>query len=113
MTDPGIELVYDDDCPNVDECREALRAALAEVGAPLTWKEWHRNADSTPRALRGFGSPTVLIDGHDICGDIGALTADADSCRVYQDECGCLCGAPSAKLIMSAIRKVESTWNRQ
>jgi len=25
--------------PNVTKCREALRTALAEVGAPLNWKE--------------------------------------------------------------------------
>lgn len=110
MTDVRVELVYDDDCPNVDECREALRAALAEVGAPPIWKEWDRNAASTPGALRGFGSPTVLIDGQDICGDSGALSAEANSCRVYQDDCGCLCGAPSAALISNAIRKAEGKW---
>jgi hypothetical protein len=64
MTDPGIALVYDDDCPNIDECREALRAALAEVGAPLTWKEWHRNADSTPSgsllSVACQSRPTIL-----------------------------------------------------
>ena len=113
MTDLRIELVYDDDCPNANECRQALRAALADVGAPPTWKEWNRNADSTPRVLRGFGSPTILIEGQDIFGDTGAPTLDANSCRVYQDESGCLCGAPAAKLIGSAIRRAEITWSNR
>ena len=47
MTDPRrvqptVALVYDETCPNVDECRTALRAALSAVGASPVWNEWDR-----------------------------------------------------------------------
>ncbi len=102
---PRIEMVYDRTCPNVEECRASLRAALIEIGAPPVWSEWDRNAEETPTALRGFGSPTVLIDGRDICGcsdGLGAVPI-ANSCRVYRDDRGALCGVPSVQLILAAL----------
>lgn len=102
-----VELVLDPTCPNVDKARGAIRAALLAVGAPVEWKEWERGAEATPPALRAFGSPTVLVNGADVSGGgDAAAKADANSCRVYVDECGCLCGAPSAQQIIQAI---EST----
>lgn len=99
-----VELVYDRDCPNVDRARARIREALTAVRAPLSWTEWDRAAESTPEALRSFGSPTVLVNGRDIgCDENGTLPVSANSCRVYVDESGCLCGAPSAGLIVAAI----------
>jgi hypothetical protein len=101
---PRIELVYDVDCPNVERARSAIRAALHAIGAPEHWKEWERGASHTPAALRHFGSPSVLVDGRDVgCDEGAALTAQASACRVYLDERGCLCGAPSAQLILRAL----------
>lgn len=103
----SVELVYDPTCPNVEQARSAIRAALVAVGAPVEWTEWERGKDATPPALRALGSPTVLVNGYDIGGGGDEpLKADANSCRVYVDECGCLCGAPSAQQIVKAI---EST----
>ena len=103
-----VELVFDATCPNVDEARAAIRAALIAVGAPVQWKEWERGAEATPAALRSFGSPTVLVNGADVSGG-DAANADANSCRVYVDECGCLCGAPSAEQIAAAISAAQLT----
>jgi hypothetical protein len=105
---PNIELVYDADCPNVERARSAIRAALHAVGAPEHWQEWERGAPHTPAALRHLGSPSVVVDGRDVGCDEGAaegaaLTAEASACRVYLDEQGCLCGAPSAQLIVHAL----------
>ena len=108
MSGPAhIELVFDPSCPNVDKARGAIRAALLATGAPVEWKEWERGAEATPARLRAFGSPTVLVNGSDV-GEGGdeAANADANSCRVYVDECGCLRGAPSAQQI---IKVIEST----
>jgi mercuric ion transport protein len=105
---PRIELVYDLKCPNVDRAREHIARALRELGAPETWIEWDRDAEDTPISLRHFGSPTVLVDGHDVgCDETGAPQAQANSCRVYFDKEGkCLCGAPSAQLILETIYSV-------
>lgn len=107
MTDRlKVELVYDRDCPNVDSARDMITAALREAGAPPSWKEWDREDGSTPTALRNFGSPTVLVNGQDVSNDENAAgRADANSCRVYRDDCGCVCGTPSLGMIVSAINE--------
>lgn len=102
-----VELVFDPTCPNVEQARGAIRAALLAVGAPVHWKEWERGAEATPPGLRAFGSPTVLVNGADVSGGDEAAKADANSCRVYVDECGCLCGAPSTQQIVSAIESTQ------
>jgi mercuric ion transport protein len=104
-----VELVFDATCPNVDEARNAIRAALLALGAPAKWTEWEREAEATPLALRAFGSPSILVNGHDVTDDGNeAGRADANSCRVYVDECGCLCGAPSMQQIVKAIEATRA-----
>lgn len=101
---PRIELVYDPDCPNVERARQAIREALSVVGAPLAWREYRREDVETPMELRALGSPSVLVNGVDVgCKDGSDARPDANSCRVYIDDCGCLCGAPSRDLIVHAI----------
>jgi mercuric ion transport protein len=104
-----VELVYDRDCPNIERARAMIRAALSEVGADIQWTEWDREGAETPAELRSFGSPTVLVNGHDVgCDENEEAQADANSCRIYTDDSGCICGAPSARLIASAIRGVQA-----
>lgn len=106
---PRVELIYDQDCPNIDGARAMIRAALDEIGADMVWTEWDRAGATTPAAFRHYGSPTVLIDGRDVgCDENETAPADAKACRVYMDECGCLSGAPSARLIVNAIRRVPA-----
>ena len=104
-----IELIYDQSCPNVDRARAMIRAALAELGAPLTWVEWDRESSRTPESRRDFGSPTVLVNGRDVgCDEQEDTRSDANSCRIYMDDCGCICGAPSAQLILKAVRGAQA-----
>jgi mercuric ion transport protein len=109
MMDPrrvrlAVALVYDQNCPNVDQCRAALRAALSAVGALPVWNEWDRNSAATPEAYRGFGSPTVLVNGRDICGPERTLSAHGNSCRIYLGNAGrSMCGAPSVTTIVNAL----------
>ena len=100
-----VELVYDRDCQNVQRARTMIRAALREVGADPVWTEWDRESIDTPDALRRFGSPTVLVNGHDVdCEENEMAQVDANACRVYLDNGdGCMCGAPSSRLIVDAI----------
>lgn len=101
---PRIELIFDPTCPNVDHARSAIRAALAAIGAPIVWREWNCTDESTPAALRRLGSPSVLVNGQDVgCGGGSMAQADANSCRIYRDDCGCICGAPSVELILQVI----------
>lgn len=87
---PQIELVYFDGCPNAVKARENIRAAVAEVFAqPIEWAEWDLMADSTPEDFKRYGSPTVLVDGHDVTGD--GPSNNAMACRAD--------GAPSIDVI--------------
>lgn len=110
--DPKIELVYDSDCPNVCGCRNALRLALAQfgaqngaqLGAELSWSEWDRNSVDTPTAYRSLGSPTVLVNGRDVCALTAAGEPEGNSCRIYADnESGSLSGVPSIQSILDAL----------
>jgi len=50
------------------------------------------------------------VNGTDVSGGGDeAAKAAANSCRVYMDECGCLCGAPSARQIADAINATQLT----
>jgi hypothetical protein len=105
----SVELVYDRDCPNVERARVGIRTALCEIGAEPRWTEWERDDAATPDELRGYGSPTVLVNGRDAGGvDAGPAETGAKCCRVYVDDRGRSCGAPSSELILRAIRRIPS-----
>jgi len=91
---PNIELVYFEGCPNALTARENIRAAVAEAfSEPVEWSEWDLMAESTPEVFKRFGSPTVLVDGHDVTGDGPGNNAMA--CRAD--------GAPSVAVIAASL----------
>ncbi|TAK33559.1 MAG: hypothetical protein EPO40_00065 [Myxococcaceae bacterium] len=77
---PAVELIHSPGCPNVPAAREQLRRALREVGLPEAWKEHDLSAHDVADHARGFGSPTVLVDGRDVSGGLPSAGA---TCRVY------------------------------
>ena len=94
MSTKAIDLVYFDGCPNAEQARENLRAALNAVGQPPAWNEWDLGSEATPDRYRRHGSPTVLVDGNDVIRDGDAATAMA--CRSG--------GAPSVSTIVGHLR---------
>lgn len=63
-----IDFVFFAGCPHAEAARTRLRKALDELGLPATWTEWDSDLVGTPDHLRGFASPSVLIDGVDVDG---------------------------------------------
>src|SRR5213593_1067551 len=100
-----VELVYDKDCPNVAATRTNLLRAFAEAGVSAKWTEWEESCPETPARLRGFGSPTVLIDGKDVA-DAQPVEGLA-SCRLYDGEDERR-GVPPVKLIAIALSKGQA-----
>lgn len=90
-----IDLIYFDGCPNVEDARANLRAAVDAEGGLGDWEEWALEDSATPERFRGYGSPTVLVDGADVTG-VGK-TGAAMSCRAD--------GAPSVQTIRGALRR--------
>lgn len=87
--------MYFSGCPNVEAARASVRAALEIEGAPTRWGEWDLASVTAPQRLRGYPSPTVLVDGRDVSGS----DEDTDgrfSCRRE--------GSPSTAAVLRALR---------
>ncbi len=104
-----VELVYDPGCPNVDRARSMLTRALQEVGAPAVWTEWSSGDPTCPEIHRGYGSPTVLVNGKDVAPGPHPWArreeAGGPRCRVYRDGTRVV-GAPPLGHIVSALLAV-------
>lgn len=100
MAMPAVELVYDGDCPNVADVRAQLLRAFAQTKIAPRWQEWLIDDADSPAHVRGWGSPTILVDGRDV--DARGNGAGA-SCRLYVQRNGSLRGAPSAETIAAAL----------
>ncbi len=96
-----VELIYESQCPNVDPARAQLRRAFARLGIAPSWTEWTQGAPGTPDYAENFGSPTILVDGHDVAPATGQGGA---CCRLYVDQNGQPSGVPSVCAIVSALR---------
>ncbi len=95
----NVELLYFPGCPNVPAAREQLRRAFTAVGAPAAWTEIDVTAESTPDHARGYGSPTILVDGTDVT---GAAPGGGSSCRIYAGRD--MRGVPPLHAIVAALR---------
>ena len=93
----NVELLYDQQCPNLMAARENLSQALASMNLPATWAEWEQASQEAPPYARQFGSPTVLINGLEITGVLPS--PNVSCCRLYEGS-----GAPSAELIRAALQ---------
>ena len=104
-----VELVYDPGCPSVDAARDVLTRALQEAGAPAVWEEWSTDDARCPDNRRGFGSPTILVNGKDVSPGPHEWKApgegSAPRCRVYEQDGG-LAGAPPMADVSRAIEMV-------
>lgn len=92
-----VVLLYRADCPNVAAARANVAAAYAELELEPDWRELDLDDDDTPERWRGFGSPTVLVNGEDVA---SASACAGASCRVYEG----LARAPATEKIADAIR---------
>lgn len=98
-----IRVLHIDDCPNWEVTGSRVRRALESVGLRDVPVEvlLIRTADDAVRL--GFaGSPTILVDGHDLFPSEGR-TADL-ACRVYLTDAG-FAGAPTVAQLEQALKE--------
>lgn len=98
-----VELIYDRDCPNVKEARAHLLRAFAETEFLPRWQEWERGAPESPVYVGTYGSPTILVNGHDVAD--ASPSEGVSCCRLYVDNNGQFRGVPSVGTIASALLK--------
>jgi len=93
----------------VDKARAVLSRALHEVGAPAVWTEWASDDPECPENHRGYGSPTVLVNGKDVAPGPHPWApweeVSGPRCRVYRDGERML-GAPPHARVVSALLDV-------
>jgi mercuric ion transport protein len=97
-----VEFIYDPDCPNVAEARAQLLRAFTETGISPRWVEWSRDSATAPAYARGFGSPTLLVNGHDVAEQTSAHGNAC--CRLYADPSGALRGGATANAPVPVAR---------
>ena len=95
-----VELLGFPDCPHLPAAREQLKRAFARLGREPNWAELDVTAADAPERVRGYGSPTILIDGVDISGQ---GPGDGQSCRWYAGSD--LEGAPALEVVVEALRR--------
>ena len=94
-----IQLLYFEGCPNVDAARAAVREALAIDAVDAVVEEIDVEAPAAPAWARGWGSPTILVEGEDVAGQ---SPLGSSCCRLYAG------GAPSVDAVrarMAAARR--------
>ncbi len=96
---PEVLLLYFRGCPNVEEARGNIKTALKRAGLPRSWREIDMEDKAAPQSLRGFPSPTVLVDG--VCVRTGRSMppAKAGSCSVD--------GAPEVEEILKGLERAH------
>ena len=94
-----IQLLHFEGCPNVDAARAAVRAALAEEKLDVAVEEIDVEDPAAPAWARGWGSPTILVDGQDVAGQ---QRSESSSCRLYAG------GAPAVETIRARIASARS-----
>ncbi len=97
-----LELVFDSDCPNVDEARDVLKRALQSLSLPLNWQEWERSDQNCPDYAKEYGSPTILVNSKDVS---PSAHNDSACCRVYPENTE-FKGCPSLDNVIAAIKSV-------
>jgi hypothetical protein len=101
-----VELIYDHDCPNIEQARANLLHAFSEAGGHAEWVEWDRGDPSCPSHVRSYGSPTVLVNEKDVAGT--DPSENIACCRLYADANGSFNGAPSVEMIATALRNIHN-----
>lgn len=94
------DLIYFPGCPNLEEARAQLGRAFAEARLTPDWVEYQTDDPALPEHARGFGSPTILIDGRDVTGASGG---SAEACRLYFDDAGTRAAVPALTSIVAAL----------
>lgn len=99
-----IQLLYFSGCPNVAATRAALRDALAAEKLDLPIEEVDVEEAGAPEWARGWGSPTILIDGKEI---YDQQPSGAQACRLYVG------GTPSVEVIRSRIARARPSGSKR
>jgi len=101
-----VRFLYSEDCPSHEEALKRLRSVLQQEDVEADVEIVRVDTFEQAEAERFPGSPTVFIDGNDICPIPNANYAPA--CRAYVLEDGRVSPLPSISMIREAIRAAKA-----
>ena len=96
-------------CPHAPEARLALEQAISRSGLAVRIEEVDTTSPHTPEGLRSWSSPTILVEGRDVGGEIAS---PGEGCRLYRHEDGALRGAPQASVLDGALEAARAAGSR-
>ncbi len=97
---PTVEFIYERTCPFITAARRQMIEAFGIAGATPSWTEWETGDPEAAAHVRGYGSPTILVDGKDVS---GVPQAEASACcRIYTLQ-GEQRGVPPLDKIVAAL----------
>lgn len=102
-----VEFIYEKTCPNIEAARTQLLKAFAEAGCTPHWQEWDISESDIPAHVRGYGSPTILVDSVDVTGS--PPDGNDDCCRVYAHSGQANKGVPPLADIVQAIKTSKAS----
>jgi hypothetical protein len=102
MSEPHVEILYFEGCPNHHDARALVERIAAELQL-VPRVNLIKVTDAEAAAERGFlGSPTIRVDGRDVEPGAEERTDVAFSCRVYRTETG-FSGQPTEAWVREAL----------
>lgn len=108
MRAPNVELLWWEGCPSTERALAAVRDALADLGmADVEVRTREIETDDDAQEAAFVGSPTILIDGHDL------VPAAEDepiglSCRVYRRRDGRISPIPDPDELREALARAAA-----
>jgi hypothetical protein len=107
VSQPRVEILYFDGCPNHERARALVETIATELNMEPSVQLVPVADSETARALRFLGSPTVRVNGRDVEPGAEERRDFVLSCRVYRTEHG-FSGQPSEAWVSEALARASS-----
>jgi hypothetical protein len=101
-----IRFLYSEECPSHSEALQRLRKSMEAEGIRAHVEILRVETDEDAHKLKYVGSPTIIVNGHDIAPP--ETHHYAVTCRAYRVEGGRISPLPSEPMIRKALRKAKT-----
>jgi hypothetical protein len=101
-----IRFLYSKDCPSHDEALQRLRRGIDAEGVAADIEIVKVETDEQAKRFEFIGSPTIIVNGHDI--DQATNPYYAVTCRAYRLEDGRISPLPFEEMIRRALREAKA-----
>jgi hypothetical protein len=106
MSEPLIEILYFDGCPNHPAAVELLERVGRDLAVKLELRHIEVPDAEAARRQRFLGSPTIRVDGRDVEPGAEQRSDYAYGCRVYRTESG-FSGQPDERWLRGDHRRAR------